>query len=95
MMSRHEKPWPKAENTGAVSAMIQLNTSRSAMRKISASASPILRARSASALGSLETRTEMKMTLSTPSTTSITVSVAKATHTLGSSNKSSILNSGG
>ena len=39
-MSRHEKPWPKAKNTGWLSAMIQLRTSSSAMRKISARLRP-------------------------------------------------------
>src|SRR6478609_2721478 len=70
--------------------MIQLITSNSAMRKTRASARPSRRARSACSLGSRATSTEMNTMLSMPSTTSITVSVAKAAHTAGSDNNSII-----
>ncbi|MNT81692.1 hypothetical protein D3C72_2213120 [compost metagenome] len=78
---------------GWVRLMIQEMTSSSRMRKISASARPIWRARSACSLGRRDTSTEMKTMLSIPSTISITVRVPKAIQALGSANSSSIVGS--
>src|SRR5690349_10460215 len=60
------------------------------MRKTSASASPICRARLASCGSQRETSTEMNTILSTPRTTSSAVSVASAAQAWGSVSSSSI-----
>ena len=78
-------------NSGSVSRMIQASDSSSRMREPIASDRPSRRARSRFSGGSRPTRIEMKMMLSTPSTISRAVRVARATQALGSAIQSNML----
>jgi phosphatidylglycerophosphate synthase len=83
MMSRQDSSAPRTTRTGSVSPISQTSMLSSAMRNTSASSRPIWRARLACAGGMRETITEMKMTLSMPSTISSAVNVSSATHASG------------
>ncbi len=74
--------------TGSVRPISHTSTLSSMMRNTSASASPICRARFACGSGMRETITEMKMTLSMPSTISSAVNVSSATQASGLVNNS-------
>jgi hypothetical protein len=79
---------PNTLNNGAVSPITQDSEKSNATRMINASDRPVIRARSRCSSGSLPDRIEMKMTLSTPRTTSRTSSVRKATQASGLSRRS-------
>src|ERR1700737_1627300 len=66
MISRHEKPMPLTVMTSWVRPISQTNMLSSRMRKTSASASPICRARLACTGGIRETMTDRKKTLWCP-----------------------------
>ena len=71
-------------NSGEVSRMIQASEASRAIRVPIASSRPSRRARLRCAAGRRPTRIEMKMMLSTPSTISSAVSVARAIQAFGS-----------
>ena len=81
--SRHEKAWPKAENTGAVMPTIHEIVASRTRRMISAAEMPSRRARTRCSGGSLLVRIEMKIRLSMPSTTSMAISVTIAAQPSG------------
>ena len=83
MMSRHENSFPAIVNTGAVSPTIHEIDSNSRIRMPIASPRPIVRARSRCAAGRRWTRTEMKTTLSIPSTISMSVRETSAIQASG------------
>ena len=83
MMSRHENSMPAIVNTGAVSPTIHEIDSSSRIRMPIASPRPIVRARSRCSAGRRWTRTEMKTTLSIPSTISMSVRVSERDPGLG------------
>ena len=76
--SRPEKPWLNRVNSGSVSRMIHVSDKSSRMRMPIAAPRPSVRPRCCCSFGSFPTRIEMKMTLSTPRTTSRNVSVSSA-----------------
>src|SRR5579871_5729220 len=82
--SRPEKSWPNACSSGVVSVASQVTDSSSRMRVSIARPRPTIRAGPCCADGRRSTRIDRKMTLSTPSTTSSTVSVASDSHAAGS-----------
>ena len=81
--SRHEKPWPKAEKTGAVMPTIQEIVASRISRMTSAAEIPSRRACTRCSAGSLLVRIEMKIRLSMPSTTSMAISVTIAAQPSG------------
>src|SRR5579871_2855931 len=83
MMSRHEKANPLMVNSASVRPISQTSALSSTIRKRSASASPICRARFACCGGIRDTITDRKMTLSIPSTISSAVKVRSAAQDSG------------
>ncbi len=84
-----KKPRPNASSTGSVRRTITAMAPSKPSRITSASAMPICRVRARCASGSLLLSNEMKIRLSMPSTTSITMSVASAAHAAGSAARTS------
>ena len=86
--SRPLMPWPNTWNRSALRPITQLSENSSSRRVIMAKPRPSWRARLRNCTGRRPTSTEMKMMLSTPSTISSAVSMAKAIQTFGSSRNS-------
>ncbi len=83
MMSRHDSATFFTVMTGSVRPISHTSTLSRTMRNTSASSRPIWRARLACSGGMRETITEMKMTLSMPSTISSAVNVNSAAQASG------------
>ena len=79
-------PWPIRWNKSAVKLITQLKENSKAKRDNIAKPRPRRRALSRCSGGKRPTRMEMKMMLSTPKTISSAVSMANASHRLGSIN---------
>src|SRR6266540_2333518 len=88
--SRHESERSNRVTTGWVSRISQVRPPSMMTRNTNASVKPIWRARFALCWSRRDTRSEMKITLSMPSTISSTVNVTSAAHALGSVSRSSM-----